>query len=415
MGVGRSSAPDSRAAGAEATRGALAGSAGRAGSADGAGNAGIAGTGGGDAVLLVVFGAISYDPAALVAGVREVAGGVPVIGCSTHGEIAPDGPRDGTVVVTAFGGSGLSVSTAASENITGRQRDAGAEVAACADAAAAGAGDGQHRVLILLTDGLARDQEEVLRGAYDVLGASVPLFGGAAADGRRMTGTYQIHGSVRSGVHSDDVLHNGVVAAAITSDGPIGIGVRHGWRKAGEAMIVTASTNGRVHHLDDKPALDVYLDRLGAPPEVYHDRAAFSRWTLTRPLGIQRRSGVEARNLSHDVDFEGRSIGGGGGISPGALTWALEGDRDSVLEAVTAACRDAVDALGGVEPLGLLTLSCCGCRAVLGDEGIRVESDRITAEAKGAPFAGFYTQGEIARTRGVNGFHNQTLVVLALG
>jgi hypothetical protein len=27
--------------------------------------------------------------------------------------------------------------------------------------------------------------------------------------------------------------------------------------------------------------------------------------------------------------------------------------------------------------------------------------------------AGFYTYGEIARTHGVSGFHNQTLVVLA--
>jgi hypothetical protein len=32
----------------------------------------------------------------------------------------------------------------------------------------------------------------------------------------------------------------------------------------------------------------------------------------------------------------------------------------------------------------------------------------------GAPIAGFYTYGEIARTSGVRGFHNQTLVVLAL-
>jgi len=119
--------------------------------------------------------------------------------------------------------------------------------------------------------------------------------------------------------------------------------------------------------------------------------------------------------MSHDVDFEGRSIGGGAGILEGALTWALEGNPDSVLDAVTEACQDAVNALDGQPPIGLLTLSCVGCRAVLGDDGIRAEADRIGIEAKGAPFAGFYTQGEIARTRGVNGFHNQTLVVLALG
>jgi hypothetical protein len=38
----------------------------------------------------------------------------------------------------------------------------------------------------------------------------------------------------------------------------------------------------------------------------------------------------------------------------------------------------------------------------------------VAANASGAPVAGFYTYGEIARTRGISGFHNQTLVVLAL-
>jgi len=52
---------------------------------------------------------------------------------------------------------------------------------------------------------------------------------------------------------------------------------------------------------------------------------------------------------------------------------------------------------------------------VLGDEGIRNEVRRIGLHSAGAPVAGFYTYGEIARTRGVGGFHNQTLVVLAFG
>ncbi len=52
---------------------------------------------------------------------------------------------------------------------------------------------------------------------------------------------------------------------------------------------------------------------------------------------------------------------------------------------------------------------------VLGDAGINREIDRIATFADGAPVSGFYTYGEIARTTGWQGFHNQTLVVLALG
>ena len=55
------------------------------------------------------------------------------------------------------------------------------------------------------------------------------------------------------------------------------------------------------------------------------------------------------------------------------------------------------------------------CSQMLGEGGIRSEIDRLAAMASGAPVAGFYTYGEIARTRGVRGFHNQTLVVLSIG
>jgi len=47
--------------------------------------------------------------------------------------------------------------------------------------------------------------------------------------------------------------------------------------------------------------------------------------------------------------------------------------------------------------------------------GIKDEIDRIAVHAADAPVGGFYTYGEIARDSAVGGFHNQTLVVLAVG
>ena len=119
--------------------------------------------------------------------------------------------------------------------------------------------------------------------------------------------------------------------------------------------------------------------------------------------------------MSTAVDVAGRTLGGGGDLSLGALAYALEGDVESVLDASASACRSAIDQLDGEKPVGLLTLSCAACRAVLGDEGIAMEGKRIATEAGGLPYAGFYTYGEIARTKGINGFHNQTMVVLAFG
>ena len=66
-------------------------------------------------------------------------------------------------------------------------------------------------------------------------------------------------------------------------------------------------------------------------------------------------------------------------------------------------------------PLGLLAFDCIARKGVLGDDGTVAEVGRIADHASGTPVTGFYTYGEIARTRGVSGFHNQTLVVVAFG
>ena len=381
MAVGHSDDPDARAAGAAAAGRAVTGP---------------------DPRLLVVFCSEEYDLPALLAGVNEVAGGAPVVGCSTAGEISSSGPGDASVVVMALGGPGFTVATGAADAGDGQLREASAAAAACVGQL----GAAEHRVLLLLTDGLAGDQQEVVRGAYQTVGAEIPLVGGCAGDGLKMKGTFQLCGT--------EVLTNAVVAAAIASDAPIGIGVRHGWRRVGQPMLVTSSAGNRVNQLDDLPALDVYLERLNAPEEARRDPAAFTAFALTHPLGLSRRSGEEVRFVA-EANFEDRSLMCIAQVPQGGQAWIMEGDDESVLSATDEACGEAIRALGDHPPLGLLAFDCIARRGVLGDPGIEQEVQRISGYAGGAPVAGFYTYGEIARTHGISGFHNQTLVVLALG
>jgi hypothetical protein len=381
-GTGRSAEPASVLAGREAAAGALDGRT--------------------DAALLVVFFSCVHDARALLAGIRSVAPDVPLIGCSSSGEIAADGPGDAGVVVMALGGPGFAVRTACAE--VGQQglRAAGEQVSA----AVGGAAGTAHRALVLLSDGLAGDQEELVRGVYGVLGAGVPIVGGCAGDDLRMTGTTQLHG--------DRVLTGAVVAASLGSDAPLGIGVSHGWRRVGEPMLVTDSREHRVLTLDDEPALDVYLRRLHAPVHAWTDAAAFTRFALTHPLGLSRRRGEHVRFVA-EADFRDRSLGCVAHVPRGGLAWFMEGDADSVLAATDAACAAALAPLEGAPPVGLLAFDCIARRGVLEPGGLGREIDRLSASAGGAPVAGFYTYGEIARTSGTGGFHNQTLVVLAVG
>ena len=180
-------------------------------------------------------------------------------------------------------------------------------------------------------------------------------------------------------------------------------------------MIVTHSAKGDVYTLDDHPARAEYLDRLGAPTEAYTDPAVFMDFARTRPIGVRRRSGLEIRDVGSDrFVSEGwlRSIGE---VPEGGVIWLMEGDAESGLRAAGDACQEAVAALGGQRPLGLLAFDCVSRRRLLGEERTRASVSQMLESSGGAPVAGFYTWGEYARVRGINGYYNQTLVMLAVG
>ncbi len=378
-GVGASTDLDSRTAGASAARAAATGP---------------------DPQLFIAFAGHRHDHHALLDGIRSIAGDVPVVGCTTGGEIGVAGPGDDGVVVMALGGAGLSVATRAAAVDGGDLRRAGEDVAAALEAIP----EREHRVLLLLSDGLAGDQQEVVRGAYSRAGATVPLVGGCAGDGMEMRTTTLFHG--------DTVASDLVVGAAISSCAPIGIGVHHGWQPVGDPVLITASDGNVVHTIDEEPALDRYLRLHGAPAELAEDPEAFTHWAATHPIGIHRRNREEVRFIS-GADPVTRSITSIAGLPEGALAWAMTGSAESVLDATDIACAAAVEQLDG-PPIAVVAFDCVARRGVMGEDGIVAEVERI-AQRVGAPIAGFYTYGEFARTQGASGFHNQTLVTLAIG
>ena len=326
-----------------------------------------------DPKLLIVFCSQAYDLRQLLRQVRARAGDVPLIGCTTAGEIATAGPSDASVVVAALGGSGFAVRTAVASEMSGNLREAGARVARSLPDRA----DLPHQVVLLLSDGLAGDQQEVVRGAHGVLGAAVPLVGGCAGDDLTMSRTFQLY--------DDRVLTDSVVAAWISSDAPIGIGIRHGWRRVGEPMLVTSSTGNRVYTLDDRPALDAYLRRLGVTGPVQPDGEWLTRLAFTHPFGLGRPNGEDQVRFIGGGDLTDRSLSCVAEVPQDALVWIMEGDAQSVLDATDAACSDSLAALGGSPPLGLIAFDCVARRGLLGEGegGIKAEIGRLAAMAAG--------------------------------
>jgi hypothetical protein len=353
-----------------------------------------------DPKLLLVFASFGYDLPELLAGVRSVAGDVPVIGCSTAGEIGPGPALSRGVVVVCLGGD-FAVRTTHATGLRQGAREVGEAVAR----GLLPLPDTRYRITLLLTDSLAGDQQEMVRGAYGLLGATVPLVGGGAGDNMRMETSYQLH--------NGQILQEAVVAAVIGSDEPIGLSVRHGWRRSGDGMVVTGSAGNDVHTFDDRPALDEYLHRHRAPHGIEDNAAAFAEFALTRPLAVARRGDVAIRHVL-GADPAARTLTCAGSVPKGAAAWLATGDVDSTLAATDAACAEAIGQLDGVPLLALLVFDCVGRRAVLGDDGALAEVRLMNDRAGTAPLAGFYTYGEIARTKGVIGYHNQTVLAVAL-
>jgi len=416
MGVGVSGAADAGPAAA---------------AADAAGQA-LAGR---DAALLVVSGDAGQDPAELAAGVGAVAPGTPMIGGNVGGELCRGGSSTGRVLVVAFGGEGFTVATGCGQASAAGPAEAAEQAAGCL----ARLEDRPHQVLLMLSDATIGDQQEVLRGAYRTAGAGVPLVGGGCPIPAGAGSGWQLH--------DGRVVRGTVVAAALGSTDPFGIGVGHGWQPVGEPMLVTASSGNEVHELDDQPALARYLQhlpgrRLGSSRSAAGDvgmgefaAAAFVRAAALHPLGLRRRHGALIRSVVRAEPGSG-SLVCAAEVPQGALVWLMQGSVASVLAGMDQACEQALAAVGAVGSagtVGLLAFDCIARQRILvteqhsrvgdggsagggpGTGGVQQEAARFAVHAGGAPFAGVYTAGEIARVQGLSGFHNKTVAVLAVG
>jgi hypothetical protein len=334
---------------------------------------------------------------------RERLPGIGLAGCTASGIFDRRTRVHAAVQLILFGGDGLSSAVAVAPLDAGggdASREAGRIVGHAVDELDRRF---EHTALILLVDGLAGDANHVVRGAYEVAGATVPIVGGCAGDNLAMESTHQLCDAV--------VTTRSAVGIALTSTGPIGIGMRHGWSPIGVPMTVTAAGGTSIFTLDDRPALDVYLDAVDTPQLA--DEDGFAAFCQTRPLGLESRNGYHVRFV-RAVDFERRSIEFLVAIPEGELVTLMEGGPGTVLAAASSAVTEAVSQLSDT-PIGLVAFDCVACRGVIGDAELASETEAVSRHVPAsAALGGFYTYGEIARKGGNLGFHNQTMVVLAL-
>jgi hypothetical protein len=254
-----------------------------------------------------------------------------------------------------------------------------------------------HGVLLLFVDPASGDEAAAVEGAYAVAGSRLPLAGGGA-DG------YPSH-LFADGHHCADA----VVAVAIASPAPVGLGVAHGCRPLTVPAIATRTQGRALLELDGRPAEEVYLEGLGLPGRSLDDDG-FEALAVLHPLAqAELHGGIRLRHV--------RGRAGEGGLAcatpipPNAAVWFTEQSRESIVESAAEAAREALAALAG-PPRAALVFDCAARRRALG-ERLDDEARALVGALGGVPaLAGLHTRGEVGRTHGAKGDRNHAVVVV---
>lgn len=358
--------------------------------------------------LLVVMARHDLDLTAIGAGASDAADGAVVVGTSTSTVYAGGGRDTGDgrspaaapadVVVMALGGPGLEARAGISDALDPFERGARA-VSDCGPARRA------HSTVLMLPNGTDGHQQTMVRGVYSELGPSVPLVGGGSDGDLVRRRSWQLLGS--------DVVENGLVVARLDTDRPLGVGVGHGLSRVGEPMVVTDSDGLVIRGLDGRPALDVYLERLGVDPAAFSTQEALAPLGFAHPLSLVRRRREEVRTIIA-TDLRRRTMEFVSEVPTGSMVSVMAGGPREMHTGAVQACQDAVAGLGGAAPAGMVVFSCIARRELLSPDGRQGEAHAAREAAGGVDVVLNYSCGEVARVSGAAGCHNQTVVALAI-
>ncbi len=140
-----------------------------------------------DLSLVIVFCSPKLASPALARLLQQKFGSVPVIGCTTAGEIGPLGYQHGTIVGVSFAAPDFHAVARGIDDIHAFSVADGHDLVSGCRHALDGLGDDKMFAMLLI-DGMAACEESLVSALHRELGP-VPLFGGSAGDELNFRGT----------------------------------------------------------------------------------------------------------------------------------------------------------------------------------------------------------------------------------
>jgi hypothetical protein len=350
--------------------------------------------------LVLAFGSIKrFNEGKLQGFLKSRYPTAQLVGCTTSGEISPNGVFDDSIQITAIQWE-KTVQRVAQTKMNGMQ----SSFEAAAGLAKQLKADSLRTVLVI-SDGLNVNGSELLKGFQSVLG-EIPIVGGLAGDGGAFVKTLQLF--------NDTVSNNLVIAvglygpALITSSGALG-----GWKPYGPPRTVTKSEKNVVFEMDGKPALPLYRMYIGE---------AFSKGLpgtgLKFPLAVieEGKRDVEKIRTLLAIDSKNNSLTFAGNVEEGETVRLCQTNHDKLVDGAGAAANLVMDGLSAnkTNQTGLaLCVSCVGRKGVMaelvGDE-IKLVKQILGPQTS---ITGFYSYGELAPRPNTTDsvLHNQTMTI----
>jgi hypothetical protein len=351
---------------------------------------------GSSAQLVLVFGATHalQDPQHF-AYLKAAYPSAHILGCSTSGEIYNTEVTDDTIVSTAI--------QFAHTQLKGASITLGAD----ADSFAAGKQLAQHLPhdglahVFVISDGLAVNGTELVRGLSHHLPAGVAVTGGLAGDGPRFAQTL---------VCFDKPPQSGVIAALgfYGKRLKIGYGSLGGWDPFGPERLVTRSKANVLYELDGQSALALYKKYLG------EHAASLPASGLLFPLSLRTTADeTPVVRTILAVDEQAQSMTFAGDIPTNAHARLMKANFDRLIDGAMGAAQTSYAAIGSSSPDLAILISCVGRKLVLKQRTEdELESVREVLGERTA-LCGFYSYGEICPTAPNANcqLHNQTMTI----
>lgn len=212
-----------------------------------------------DLGFVLFFCSAEYDLPALSKALASYFGDMPLVGCTTAGEITPQGYGRGCISAIGFDQRNFSIASVLIDemerfSLYDAQELVENLVSDCRSNAVAPIKD--HSFALTLLDGLSSREEVVLAALSAALG-SIPHFGGSAGDDNHLTHTH---------VYYNGQFHNGAaVVVLINTHLDFEVFTTHHLQPSTEKLVVTKvdSDSRRVLEFNAEPAAKEYARLIG--------------------------------------------------------------------------------------------------------------------------------------------------------